>query len=200
MASFQKEINTVNLLFTSISCMLGSGWLLSSGYASQIAGYGSVYAWLIGGIMILVLAHCFAQLAISLPITGGIARYTEFTHGRFTSYLIGCSAWLSCVAAAPTEVEAIIRYLADGYPGLIYVVNNDAHLSFSGGVLSVILLAIFTYINLQGIRLLIEYNKYLATWKLCIPIIVIITLIIFPAKGHNEVMSQPWEWKDVFRF
>ncbi|HJN38240.1 MAG TPA: APC family permease [Gammaproteobacteria bacterium] len=199
MASFQKEINSTNLLFTSISCMVGSGWLLSSYYASSIAGTGALAAWLIGGIMILFIAYCFAELAILLPFSGGIARYSEITHGKLASFLIGWGAWLSCVAAAPTEVEAVLRYLSDIYPNLVNPINNDIHLSLNGSLVAIVILAVFTVINLKGIRLLIKYNRILAIWKLAIPTIVIILLLPHTQPSVVFEGHQPWDWPDVFQ-
>ena len=199
MASLQKEINTLNLLFTSISCMIGSGWLLSAAYAADIAGTGSLVAWLIGGIMILFIAYCFAELAIILPFSGGIARYSEITHGKLTSFLIGWGAWLSCVAAAPTEVEAVLRYLSDVYPNLVISINQDVSLTAQGSLFAVVLLAIFTFINLKGIKLLIKYNRYLAIWKLAIPTLVIICLLPYTDSHTVFDTHNDWTWHDVFQ-
>ena len=71
-----------SLLFASISCMIGSGWLLSAQLSYQLAGAGAIYSWILGSGIILVFAFCFSAVAIKLPITGGIGRYIAITHGN----------------------------------------------------------------------------------------------------------------------
>ena len=55
----KKEISSLGLLFTALSCMIGSGWLLSSIVAAKLAGPASVLSWLFGGILIAFIATSF---------------------------------------------------------------------------------------------------------------------------------------------
>ncbi len=50
------RISTIGLLFASISAILGSGWLFSAYYTSTYAGPASILSWVIGGILVMIIA------------------------------------------------------------------------------------------------------------------------------------------------
>ena len=52
--------------------MIGSGWLFGAFYAAQIAGPAALLCWPIAGLMIIVIALCFAELSTILPVAGGL--------------------------------------------------------------------------------------------------------------------------------
>lgn len=175
---FKKDISSIGLLFASLSCMIGSGWLFGAFFAAKIAGPAALLCWPIAGGMIIILALCFAELATILPVAGGLARYSHYTHGELTSFCVGWLAWLSCVAVAPTEVQAILQYSAQYYPWLILPSTNDIIiLSHAGIGIAAILLAVFSAINIMGIKTLAKYNNLIAIWKVTIPIFVCAILI-----------------------
>jgi amino acid transporter len=75
----QRSIPTFGLLFTSVSAIIGSGWLFSAFYTATLAGPAATLAWIIGGIFVLVIAFVFAEVCSMLPITGSSARVPQYT-------------------------------------------------------------------------------------------------------------------------
>ena len=67
-----------------------------------------------------------------MPVAGGIARYTHITHGSVVSFIMSWLAWLSCVAVAPTEVQAILQYATHYYPWLTHSVDSVVVLTLKG--------------------------------------------------------------------
>ena len=201
MTRLNQIYGKASLLFASISCMIGSGWLLSAHLSYQLAGAGAVYSWILGSGIILVFAFCFSAVAIKLPVTGGIGRYIAITHGNDPSYLIAWLAWLSCVAVAPTEVRTIMLYANELSNNAPLFSNN--HLTFYGGMTAILLMIVMTGINLRGIRLLIRFNQYIAIWKLTIPLII--ALYIGSHGIHwshfsssTQLIATPHGWQGVF--
>jgi|AntRauTorckE5430_2_1112549.scaffolds.fasta_scaffold00046_32 amino acid transporter len=176
MSGLKKEISAIGLLFTSLSCMIGSGWLLSSVVAAKIAGPAAILSWLIGGILICFIAVTFAELSTAFPVAGGIARYGQFSHGSCVSFIISFLAWLSCVAVAPTEAQAIIQYTSRFFEGLTYKSGNTVILTNYGLLIASLIVFTLTWINTQGIKAMIRYNNILTIWKIFVPIFVLITL------------------------
>lgn len=176
MPSLKKEISAIGLLFTSLSCMIGSGWLLSSVVAAKIAGPAAILSWFIGGILICFIAVTFAELSTAFPVTGGIARYGQFSHGSCVSFIISWLAWLSCVAVAPTEAQAIIQYISRFHAGLTYKTGSAILLTNYGLFVAAMIVFVLTWINLQGIKTMIKYNNVLTIWKIFVPVFVLIVL------------------------
>ncbi|MES2613881.1 MAG: amino acid permease, partial [Bdellovibrionota bacterium] len=79
--TLKREIGPTGILFASVSAIIGSGWLFGSLYAAQMAGPAAIVSWIIGGIAILFVAFCFAELACLFPVAGGVGFFPLFTHG-----------------------------------------------------------------------------------------------------------------------
>ena len=65
-----RRFSPLNLLLG----MVGSAWLFAPLYAAKIAGPYAVYAWIIGGIITVLIALTFAELSTFLPLAGGSAH------------------------------------------------------------------------------------------------------------------------------
>lgn len=194
MSSLKKEINAISLLFTSLSCMIGSGWLLSSVVAAKIAGPAAILSWFIGGVLICFIAVTFAELSTAFPVNGGIARYGQFSHGSCVSFIISWLAWLSCVAVAPTEAQAIIQYASRFVEGLTYQSGNTLALTHYGIFIASIIVFVLTWINIQGIKTMIKYNNVLTIWKICVPTFVLVVLFYnrFTPSNFTEQTFMPY--------
>lgn len=125
--------------------------------------------------------------------------YSYFSHGEFVSFIMSWLAWLSCVAAAPSEVQATLQYMSQYYPWLTATTNSTA-LSSEGLMLAGILLFLFSYLNIVGVKTLIRYNNYLAGWKVIIPLAT--ALIIFTHSFEWQNFSSetfvPYGYQSIF--
>lgn len=199
-AELKKEITAIGLLFTSLSCMIGSGWLLSSIVAAKLAGPASILSWLIGGILIAFIAVSFSELSTSFPVAGGIARYGQFSHGSCVSFIISWLAWLSCVAVAPTEAQAILQYASRFFEGLTYKANNTFLLTNIGIMYAVIIVFLLSWVNIQGIKTMIRYNNILTIWKISVPVVVLSLLAYnqFDTTNFTQTEFMPYGMEGVF--
>lgn len=172
-----RSLTTTGLLFTSVSAMVGSGWLFGGLYAAKLAGPAAILAWVIGSVLLLFIGITFAEIATALPLTGGIARFTQFTHGSVVSMCMSWLAWLSCVAVPATEAQAILQYSANYYPGLVHSVNNTPVLTTIGFLAATVILLIFTIINVLAVKWMAKINNKITWWKLTIPLLTGTVLI-----------------------
>ena len=105
------------------------GWLsllcVSIG-ASKIAGPYASFVWMIGGSLVMVIALTFAELAVMLPVTGGIARFPHFSHGGIVSFIMTWIAWVAYILLPPVETMALIQYLSS-YFHLYDNVHDDTN-------------------------------------------------------------------------
>lgn len=90
--SLQKSVKTITLLSSAVAGIIGSGWLLSPLVCVKIAGPATIIAWIIGGLLMMIVASTFVILTRSFPITGGTVRFFQlhFKRGSWVIfYLIG---------------------------------------------------------------------------------------------------------------
>jgi amino acid transporter len=185
----RRGVGPVGLMFVSLGSIIGSGWLFGALYASQIAGPAALLAWVGAALIMLLLALVHAELGSMFPVAGGSARYPHFAFGSLVGFAIGWVTWLGAVAVAPIEVEAALQYLTHYFPFLTSTTAGVTVLTGIGIVIAVILMAIFTAINLIGIKLLAESNNIIMIWKVAIPFLAVVILILVSFNASNFTAS-----------
>jgi amino acid transporter len=173
----KRNISSFGLLCTSISAILGSGWLFGSFFAAKYAGPASLIAWVIGGAMVCVLAFTFAEVCALIPVSGSTVRIPHFTHGRAVSIVFSLVVWISYVALMVIEVEAVVEYLSYFYPWMFH--GSDG-LTTDGYLIACIIMLIIAIINNYSVKWLIRFNTLLTIIKIVVPIsIALILLFLF---------------------
>jgi len=180
-----RTIGPVALLFTGITGIVGSGWLFASLYAAQLAGPAAVISWTIGGGVAILLALVYAELGGMLPLAGAIARIPFFSHGGMCGFMAGWLCWLAYVATAPIEVTAVLQYASNYLPWLTKTETGERVLTMHGLIVAAVLLAFFLIVNLAGVRWLARANTTITVWKLAIPIVAALALILAGFQGSN---------------
>lgn len=180
----RRTIAAIPLLFTSISAILGSGWLFSIYYTSSFAGPSSLISWVLGGLGAIIIAYVYAELCSMLPITGSSARIPHYTHGSVVSFLFSWMIWLSYASLVPTEVQAVIQYLSYYFPTLIKSSNG---LTSEGYIIATILMAFTSIINIYSLRWLIRCNNALTVLKIIIPIVISGTILFYFFSPSNVI-------------
>ncbi|MEM9257344.1 MAG: APC family permease [Pseudomonadota bacterium] len=183
--SLKRQVGLTGLLFTAVSGFVGSGWLFASMYAAQLAGPASIISWCIGSAVILVLALVYAELGGMLPVGGALARVPYFAIGPTGGFFAGWMIWIAYVATGPIEVIAVLDYASNYLPWLTSNPDGERVLTPAGLALAATLLVLFTVINLLGIKWLAEVSTWMGIWKLSIPLIAPIALIIVGLKPEN---------------
>jgi len=166
----RRQISVYALLFTSVSAILGSGWLFSCYYTATMAGPGATMAWIIGGLFIIIVAFSFAEICSLVPVTGSSTRIPQFTHGSVVSFMFSWMVWLSYLALMTTEVQAVIQYSAFYFPNLMHA---NGGLTAHGYAIALILMILISTINVYSIRWLVRANNLLTLLKIAIPLIII---------------------------
>ena len=172
----KRSISSLGLLLTSISAIIGSGWLFGAFYTSTYAGPAALLAWVLGAALIMVIAFVFAELAAMLPITGSSTRIPHFTHGAVTSYSFAWVIWLCYMVTCPAEVQAVVQYLAFYIPALTY---STGALTKTGYIGATVLMLGISILNTYSLRWLIRLNSFLTALKILIPLFMCIVILAF---------------------
>ncbi|WP_423063945.1 APC family permease [Candidiatus Paracoxiella cheracis] len=184
--AYKRGIGPIGLMLSAVSAMIGSGWLFSALFVARIAGPSSILAWILGGILVLIIAFTYAEVTTILPLTGGSTRFPQLTHGTFVSLFFGWITWFGLMTAPPIEVQAVLQYAANYWPSLLVPHSSLYHgLSIYGYMLATCMMIIFSLINIYSIRLITKLNNILSIWKLIIPVMTAIVLICTAFHSHN---------------
>lgn len=198
----RRDVGKLSLLFTGVGSIIGSGWLFGALYASQIAGPAAIISWIIGGLMFMAIGLAYAELGVMFPVAGGIIRFPNYSFGSFTAYSAGFISWLAAASVAPIEVLATLQYATPYAPWLGSTVQGEYVLSTPWGlVLAVVLMFIYSLINILGVKAFARFNNVLVWWKLAV--IVFVVLAFFAASFHPGNLTQlggfaPEGWGAIF--
>ena len=182
---FKRNIRFIGLMMTAIGGIVGSGWLFGPFYAAKSAGPASIFAWLLGGSLMIVIALTFAELATLIPVAGGTVRFAQFSHGRLVSFTIAWVTWLAAVIVAPIETMASLQYLANYFPRLAHSSAGITHLTPMGILIAALIMLFMCFFNKIGVRFFTKTNNAIVFWKLLIPFSAIFILLKGQFAWHN---------------
>ncbi len=195
----RREVGLVPLFMVSAGSVIGSGWLLGTLNASEVAGPAAIVSWIIGAILLIGIALVYAELGSTYPIAGGTARFTWIHAGTLGGFFCGTFSYLQAVAIAPIEVEASIGYMnAKWWHGLE---NSQSLLTGKGLAVGVAAMFLFTALNLLGVRWMAEGNTVAMVWKILVPVATVILIITHAFHSSNFTAGggfMPYGIKGVF--
>jgi amino acid transporter len=184
----KREMGLIGGMWASETSIIGSGWLFASYYAAVAIGKNAIYAWLIGGVAVIILGLVHAELGGMYPVAGGTARFPHLAFGAGAGVSFGFFSWLQAVTVAPIEAYAIERYgqywLDVHKINLFDTAGNATKLGF---VVAIVLLAIMTAVNFFAMKLFAQINNAITWWKVAIPVLAIIILFF---KFHPSNFSH----------
>lgn len=182
---FKRTISPIGLLLAGIGSIIGSGWLFGPLYAAQIAGPAAIISWIVGGLLMIVIALTFAELGSAFPVAGGMIQFAQYSHGPLVSFLIGWMVWISSVAVAPVETLGIIQYLANYIPGLMEGSEGVHLLTYPGMFLAAGIMFLMCVLNFYGAQFFSRSNSIITAIKLIVPIMTVIILLCMNFDSHN---------------
>lgn len=126
----EKGIGKAGLFSLAFGAMIGVGWVTAMGSWLTNAGpVGAIIAFFLGGLMILVIGFCYAEVTAALPLSGGEVAYAYKAYGPTKSFIIGwflTFGYLSVSAFEAVSINKVLSYLIPSIDFLpIYSVNGS---------------------------------------------------------------------------
>jgi amino acid transporter len=188
----RRDARLIGLLFASTTSVIGSGWLFGAFHASRLAGPLSIWSWIVGGVIILLIALCFAELAVLFPRSGALVHMSHASHGDGLGRIWSWMLFLAYVPVPAIEAEAVVNYANNYLP--YFIVPQTGVLTPTGFVVCAILLGIMALLNLLAVRVLLNVNSTITWWKIAVPALAIIVLIAVGAHSNVWASSQSSVW------
>jgi amino acid transporter len=203
----KRTVGFYGLMFVSLGSIIGSGWLLGALNAAQVAGPASVLSWVLAAFMLAVLALAYAELGATYPVAGGSGRFPYYSHGPIAGFLAGWASWLQAVFIAPIEVLAAITYVnsvpwVNEHWNMIHKAGAHAGLLNGPGLgVALVLMVLFTGMNLAGAKFLSESNAIVVIWKTVVPVLAVVVVASMqfnPSNFHAGGGFMPFGFHGVF--
>jgi len=101
-----RGLKNRHLQLISLGGVIGSGYFLGTGYVLEQAGPAAILAYLLGGIIVLCVMLCLAELAVEKPISGSFVTYAKENISSTWACGVGWAYWITWVAYVPSEMIA----------------------------------------------------------------------------------------------
>lgn len=111
--TLQRSLGAVNLTTIGIGAIIGAGlFVLTGTAAAEYAGPGIVFSFIIGGIISVFAALCYAEFAALIPISGSAYSYAYVALGELIAWIIGWGLTLQYLGSACTVSVGWSSYLS----------------------------------------------------------------------------------------
>jgi basic amino acid/polyamine antiporter, APA family len=176
MSLLQRRLNVFDLTLITIGSIIGSGIFRNPAVVATRAHLPglAIGAWVVGGLLALIGAFVFAELAERRPVSGGIYAYLRDAYHPVVAFVFGWTLLL----IADTGGTAAAAILFAGYLIPMTGLQLDQH------AVAVVTLAVLVAINCLGVRQGGTWQNLLVILKVAAIVgLIVAGLFAHPAAG-----------------
>ena len=98
--SLHRTLGAFQLTMLGIGAIIGTGIFVLTAEAAQKAGPGMMWSFVIAGLVCVVAALCYSELASMVPVSGSAYTYTYAVMGELLAWTVGWALILEYAVAA----------------------------------------------------------------------------------------------------
>ena len=157
--TLQRHVGLRSATALVVANIIGAGIFTTTGFqAADLPHPGWIFAlWIVGGVLALCGATCYAELGAMLPESGGEYQYLRRTYGPMWGFL---TAFVSLIAgfSAPiaSAAKGFARYLTHFFPGTA---------GRSEDAVAVAVILALTLIHTRSVRRGMGFNDLITVFK-----------------------------------
>ncbi|KPV42389.1 APC family permease [Alicyclobacillus ferrooxydans] len=140
--NLKKVLRTPEVLLIGINGVVGGGIFLLPGQVAKLAGHNAVWAYLVAGIIAILIGLSFAEASSMFTKTGGAMVYTEAAMGKTVSFTVGWMSWLTYVAGWAALSNGFFSYLSSLFPVIAPYKN----------IIIIVVIGLLCLLNTFGVR------------------------------------------------
>jgi len=146
-AAPRRELTLFDSTCIIVGVIIGAFFYETSpGIANCVPGWGwLIGVWVLGGVVSLIGALCYAELATAYPKEGGDYVYLTRAYGRGLGFLF---AWAQLWVVRPGSIGAL-AYVFGRYANQLWPLDEESRPAMTYGVAAIVVL---TAINILGVR------------------------------------------------
>lgn len=186
---FDRTLTLFDAVGVVVCAMIGSGiFIVSSQTAAELnSGTLVLFAWLIAGVMTILGALAYAELAASWPQVGGQYAYIRNAWGALPAFLYG---WTLSFVIKSGSIAAVAigfaKFMSILVPGIGTYNLILGPVSISGSkLIAVGLIVLLTFVNAAGIKGVARIQNVVTISNLAALVLIIISGLAF---GFNQAV------------
>ena len=118
----KRELTARQMAMVAVGGSIGTGLLLGSGAAIQVAGPAVVLTFVLSALISWTVAMALGEMSAVHPAAGSFGVYAELYVNRWAGFIARYGYWFSVVIAIGSEVVAAATYMRQWYPSVPAIV------------------------------------------------------------------------------
>ncbi len=118
----KRELTARQMAMVAVGGSIGTGLLLGSGAAIQVAGPAVILTYAIGALISFTVAMALGEMSCAHPAAGSFGVYANLYLNRWAGFVARYGYWFSTAVAIGSELVAAATYMRHWYPNLAPVV------------------------------------------------------------------------------
>jgi APA family basic amino acid/polyamine antiporter len=202
----KRELGFFDAMMLIVGNIIGIGIFVTTGEIAQSlpSPGGILLVWLLGGLLALAGALSFAELAASLPYSGGDYVYLREAYGSLVGFLSGWSSFLVTFSGSIALLAVVFTaFMSFFFPALSqdYVLISIDVLGFPvqlslGHLFSILVVLLLSAIHCLGVGMGAVVQNFLTVLKIG-SLIGIVLLGVVVGKGSLDNFSPFFEAQKV---
>ena len=176
-----QKLNLFDVTNLVVGTAIGADIYIVSALASAYVGPASLLAFVVAGVIAILIALNFAEAAALVPKVGGAFSYVCEAWGDFAGFLVGWPLWIAEVVGLAVMPVAFVRYLSYFVPSLT---------ALQGDVIKVVFVAVIAYINVRGTKTAGRVNDVLTIAKLSPLLLMIVAGFVYLGAHPSTAASN----------
>jgi basic amino acid/polyamine antiporter, APA family len=196
---FKRDLGLFESVSIVVGRIIGSGIFRTPGPIMALVSCTSLFAlvWIIGGIVTIFHAVCYAELVAMMPRSGGPYVYLKTAYGPVVAFLRG---WAMFFVSETGAIAAVALVFAE-YLNEIWKIFFNAPFSHVGEIMiALAIIWVLTAINLFGVFVSGVFQNVFSIFKiLAIGIVIGISFTAGGSFGHfvSPFLPEEFTWQTV---
>jgi basic amino acid/polyamine antiporter, APA family len=179
--NLKRTIGVFGLACAVINITVGTGIFVLPALVAENLGAAAIVCFFICGLLIFLIALCFAEVGSKVTGSGGTYAYIEAAFGPFAGFLANNIFWFgSCVLSDAAMANALAKTLSYFFP----VIDS----SVFRPVFFLLLFGMLAFINVRGAKQGVRFIVFTTIAKL-------IPLLLLVAFGTGHITAENLQWK-----
>jgi amino acid transporter len=177
----KRELGVMDVAINVINISVASGIFLLPAIIAGILGNASIIAYILCGLMFLLIALCYAEVSSRITTSGGAYAYIEKAFGPCAGFVANALFWFGTgVLVAAALVNGIADMLSVHFPVFTNLMYR--------GILFLVLFAFIALMNIIGGKKGLMAMKFITFIKV-LPLILMVVVGLF----HLNTSNLRWQ-------
>mmetsp|Transcript_428 Transcript_428/g.1104 ORF Transcript_428/g.1104 Transcript_428/m.1104 type:complete len:641 (+) Transcript_428:251-2173(+) len=181
----RRSLTATDLVLYGVGSSVGAGIFVLVGIGAKLAGPGIAVSFLSCGLACILTSLAYSEFASLIPASGSAFTYTYVAFGEFYAFCVGWNLILGYGFTAAVVARAWGDYTGDllvkifgGTKRLFYLAELPlfgAEVDYTCSPLSVVIIALSTWVLLQGARESSNFSNAMTVLNLGVLLLVIVS-------------------------